>query len=116
MFVATVIVTVLLAGALAGSAYIKITRREPYVQGYVRVGVPMDKLNQLAALLIAGAAGLLLGLLWPPIGIAAAIGVILYFLLAVFSHVRADDVKNAPASAGLAAFAVVALILRLATM
>lgn len=115
MFLATAIVSVVLASLLALAAARKLTHRGPIVQSYVRVGVPEDKLNYLAIILLAGAAGLMLGLLWPPIGVAAATGVIAYFLVAVAFHIRADDARGLPTPCALAAIAAAALVLQLAT-
>jgi hypothetical protein len=115
MFIATAVVTVLLAGLLVLSAFIKITRREPFVQGYFRVGVPENRLNLLAVILLAGAAGLIAGLWWAPLGVAAAIGVICYFLLAVAAHLRAADARNLLNPLTYLLFAAAALTLRLAT-
>lgn len=42
-------------------------------------------------LLAAGAVGLLVGTAVPAVGIAAAIGLVLYFICAVATHVRAHD-------------------------
>lgn len=75
-----------------------------------------DKLGYLAVILLAGAAGLLAGLLWAPIGIAAASGLIAYFVLAVAAHIRADDVENLPTPAAIELLAVAALVLRLVTL
>jgi hypothetical protein len=116
MFVATAIVSVLLAALLALAAIRKLTHQERIVQSYLRVGVPEDKLNYLAIILLAGAAGLILGLLWAPIGVAAAIGVICYFIGAVAFHIRAHDAKNLPTPVALAVIAAVALALRFATL
>lgn len=115
MFVATAIVSVLLAALLAFSASRKLTHHEPIVRSYVRVGVPEDKLNHLAFILLAGAAGLLLGLVWAPIGVAATIGVICYFSAAVAFHIQANDAKNLPRPLAFVVIAVVALGLRLVT-
>ena len=116
MFVATAIVSVLLAALLALAAIRKLTHQERIVQSYLRVGVPEDKLNYLAIILLTGAAGLILGLLWAPIGVAAATGVICYFLGAVAFHLRANDAKNLPTPVALAVLAAVALALRFATL
>jgi hypothetical protein len=116
MFVATVIVSGLLAALLAYSAGRKLSHRPEVVQTYARVGVPENKLDYLALILLAGAAGLTLGLFWAPIGIAAAIGVICYFILAVASHIRAKDTENLPTPLLLALIGAAALILRLATL
>jgi hypothetical protein len=59
------------------------------------VGVPRSWLPPLAVLKGAGAAGLLLGLLYVrPLGIAAAIGLILFFIGALATHVRARVFHN----------------------
>lgn len=114
MSLAMAIVTVLLAALLTVSATIKLTRREPYIQGYLRVGVPEERLDHLALLLLAGAAGLLLGLVWAPVGIAAAGAVTVYFLVAIAAHIRAGDGRNLPTPVMLATLAALALALRLA--
>jgi hypothetical protein len=55
-----------------------------------KVHVPRSWLPMLGTLKLAGAAGLLVGLVGPPaIGIAAAIGLVLYFVGAVIAHLRA---------------------------
>jgi DoxX-like family len=116
VFAATAIVTVLLAALLAYVAVRKLSHREPVVQSYVRVGVPEEKLNQLAYILLAGAAGLLLGLWWAPIGIAAAIGVVCYFILAIGFHIRARDLRHLAPPVAFALLGAAALALRAATL
>jgi hypothetical protein len=116
MFLATAIVSVLLALVLAYSAVRKLSHEPAVIQTYVRVGVPEEKLDYLAMILLAGAAGLLLGLLWAPIGVAAAIGVVCYFILAIAAHIRADDVEHLPTPLAIAVVAAAALALRLATL
>ena len=113
MSLATSIVSILLAALLLISAAIKLTRREPYVQGYLKVGVPEDRLNQLAMLLLAGACGLLLGLAWAPIGVAAAAALVTYFAVAIVFHVRADDAESLPVPVVMALLAVAVLGLRI---
>jgi hypothetical protein len=116
MFVATALTSVLLAGLLAFAAIRKLGHREEVVQSYVRAGVPEDKLDYLAAILLAGAAGLVLGLWWDPIGVAAASAVTCYFLVAIGFHIRAHDESHLPTPLAMAAIAAAALILRLATL
>jgi hypothetical protein len=116
MFIATVAVSVILAGLLVLSAFIKFTRREPYVQDYLRVGVPEHRLNLLASILLAGAAGLIAGLWWAPLGVAAAACLVCYFLAAIAAHLRANDARNLTNPAAYLALALAALILRLATI
>jgi hypothetical protein len=116
MFLATAIVSVLLAAGMAYSAGRKLTHRERFVRDYLRVGVPDDKLDYLAAILLAGAAGLLLGLAWAPIGVAAAAATACYFAVAIAFHIRADDLEHLPTPVTLEAMAVGALALRIATL
>jgi uncharacterized membrane protein len=58
-----------------------------------RVGVPQSRLTfPIGSLKTAGAVGLLLGLIGVPlVGAAAAIGLILFFVCAMYTHVRARD-------------------------
>jgi DoxX-like family len=115
VFLATAVVSVLLAAALSYSALRKLSHRPEVVQTYLRAGVPEDRLDLLALVLLAGAAGLLLGLLWAPVGFAAAACLVVYFLVAVTFHIRADDARNLPTPLVLALVAAVALALRLVT-
>ncbi len=73
--------------------------------------MPESWLNGLAGVLLLAAVGLVVGLWWPLAGIAAAIGLVVYFVLAVGFHVRADDAAHAvtPAILVVLAAAVVAL-------
>ncbi|MEU0969203.1 DoxX family protein [Streptomyces sp. NPDC005917] len=113
MFIATAIVSALLA-ALAVLSGIGKLRKDPLQTKVMEtVGFPLDKLWLLATAELAGAAGLIVGLFWWPIGIAAAIGLVLYFVGAVASHVR---VKDRATNAMLPLFlAIAALVLRLVT-
>jgi hypothetical protein len=116
MDAATTIVSILLAALLALAAGRKLTHADDVVESYRRAGVPEERLNALAIVLLAGAAGLILGLVWAPIGVAAGIGVVLYFVGAVVAHVRADDTKRLPTPLAFEAIALAALALRVATL
>jgi len=113
MSAATVVVSVLLAALLTFAAVRKLGHQPQVVETYTRVGVPEDKLDYLAIILLAGAAGLIVGLAWAPLGVAAAIGVTSYFIFAIAFHIRANDLRNLPTPLVIAAIAVAALILRL---
>jgi hypothetical protein len=115
MFLATAVVSVLLAALLAFSAMRKLTHDAQVVASYVRVGVSEHRLNLLAAILLAGALGLIAGLAWAPLGVAAAIGVVCYFVIAIVFHVRADDVGRLPTPLTYAVLGVLALVLRVLT-
>lgn len=115
MFIATVVVSALLALAALGSAAGKLTKNPKIVENMTKLSVPLAWLPRLAVAEIAGAVGLLVGLGVPAIGIAAAIGLIAYFVGAVITHVRAKDKELAPAAV-LALVAVAALVLRVVTI
>lgn len=114
MFVATVVVSVLLALAALGSGMGKLTKQPKIVESLTGLGVPSSWFPFLALAEIAGAVGLLVGLGVAPLGIAAAIGLIAYFVGAVLTHIKAKD-KNFAPPAVLALIAVAALVLRIAT-
>jgi DoxX-like family len=60
-----------------------------------RVHVPRSWLPMLGTLKLAGAIGLLVGLVGlPAIGIAAATGLVLFFIGAVIAHLRARVLYN----------------------
>ncbi len=95
MFIALVLTTVILALIATASAAMKL-RQAPQVVDAIHgtVGVPLRFLPVLAALEIACAVGILLGLNVVPLGIAAATGLVLYFVGAVLSHLRVRDTKG----------------------
>jgi hypothetical protein len=116
VLVAAGIVSALLAALLVLTAARKLSHRDEVVASYARVGVPEARLNQLAMILLSGAAGLIVGIVWAPVGVAAAIGLIAYFAVAVSAHIRADDARRLPTPLAFEALAVAALVLRLATL
>ncbi|MFC9972398.1 DoxX family protein [Spirillospora sp. NPDC127200] len=95
MFTAYVIVTVATIAACTAIAVADFARAEFVLANSAQVGVPPSTLPLLAALKAAGAAGLLLGLLGlRPLGVAAAIGLVLFFTGALIAHVRARVFYN----------------------
>ncbi|GAA0925025.1 DoxX family protein [Virgisporangium aurantiacum] len=115
MDVAATVVSVLLAALLVVTAARKLSHRPAVVATYRRVGVPEERLNQLAVLLLAGAAGLVVGLWWEPVGVAAAAALVAYFLLAIGAHLRTRDTANVPMPALYLALSAAALTLHLAS-
>lgn len=115
MFVATVIVSLLIALAATGSAIGKLTKQAQVVEALRTVGVPDSKVPVLAALELAGAAGVVIGLWVAPLGVAAALGLTLYFIGAVVAHLRVND-RHIQPPAALAVVAAIALVLRIVTM
>jgi DoxX-like family len=111
--VADAVVSSVLAALLVLAAARKLSHRPAVVASYRRVGVPEHRLNALAQVLLAGTAGLIAGLWWRPVGIAAASGLVCYFLLAVGAHIRAGDARNLPSPLVYLALASAALVLHL---
>jgi hypothetical protein len=105
-----VIVSILLAALLVFTAVRKLSHRPEVVATYTRVGVPEERLDQLAWILLAGAAGLIAGVFWPPIGVAAGIGLVVYFLLAIAAHLRAGDARSLPVPVAMELLAIASLI------
>ncbi|MFF8834148.1 DoxX family protein [Streptomyces sp. NPDC015130] len=114
MFIGYAVVAVLLALALSASAFLTFTRNPQVTGNMTKVGVPESWLPWLGAAKAAGALGLLAGLAVAPLGVAAAVGVTLYFAGAVITHVRAKDYEMAPAVV-LTLISAAALSLRLAS-
>ncbi len=79
-----------------------------------RVGVPRSWLPTLAVLKLAGSGGLIVGLLGLRyLGIAAAIGLVLYFVGAVVVHVRARVFSNIAFPGGYLLMSIISLALLL---
>jgi hypothetical protein len=116
MYVAYIVVGILFALGLAMSGRSKLVKEERIVKGMAAVGVPESWFPLLASAELAGALGLLIGIFWAPLGIAAAIGTVLYFLGAIGFHLRASDFKGLPPAALMLVFGVLALIFRLASL
>jgi hypothetical protein len=114
MAVVSVAVSSLLAALICYSALLKLTHRPTVVESYRRAGVAEHWLNGLAVLLLAGTAGLVIGIWWAPAGIVASGGLIAYFAIAVAFHVRASDTAHMVTPVVLMVLAVAALALHLA--
>jgi len=112
MVVAYAVLAVLLSAMLGMSARGKLVGDPRVVEGLTNAGTPRAWYPYLAACEIAGALGLLAGLFVRPSGIAAAVGIVLYFVGAVGFHLRAGDVKGLPPAAVILVAAVAALTLR----
>jgi len=93
--IALTIVTVLLSAMLVMSASGKLRQQEQVVTIIGgTVGVPLRFFPVLATLELAGAAGILAGLWLAPLGIAAAMGLVGYFIGALIGHLRVGDTEN----------------------
>ena len=88
-------ITFIVAAIVALSAVMKI-RRDPRIVRSIHeiVGVPLNYFPFLAACELAGALGLVLGIFWPLLGVVAGVGLVLYFVGAIVSHLRVGDVNH----------------------
>ena len=114
MGIAYLAVSIVLAAMVLFSGIGKL-RRDPHIVKVIHetVGVPMRYFPLLAACEIAGAVGLVLGIWWPILGIAAATGLVIYFIGALVSHVRVGDFKGIGPATMLLTVSAAALILRM---
>jgi hypothetical protein len=112
MNTATVIATLLLAALFTFSASIKLLGVSRSLAIRDHLGVKPLQWRLIGALELAGVAGVLVGLAWPPIGIAAAIGLALLSIGAIAFHIKASDrvVDMAPAVIGIALGAATAVL------
>jgi DoxX-like family len=115
VFAAYLIVTVAAIGANAWAAAVDLAQPGWLLANMAEVGVQRSWLPPLAVLKGAGAAGLVLGLLGVrPLGIAAAIGLVLFFTGALASHVRARAFHNIAVPGAYFALAAAAAALAIA--
>jgi hypothetical protein len=115
VFAAYLIITVFTIAANAWATVADLTQARFVLANMADVGVPRSWLPPLAVLKGAGAAGLLLGLLGVrPLGIAAAIGLALFFTGALAAHVRARVFHNIAFPAAYFALAVTSAALAVA--
>ncbi len=80
------------------------------------VGVPLRFFAALAACEIAGAMGLLVGIFRPKVGVAAATGLVLYFVCAMVAHFLVRDWTGLRAPVVPFLLASAALTFRLGSM
>jgi hypothetical protein len=101
--------------ANAGAAVADFARAKFVLANAAEAGVPQSWLPLLATLKAAGAVGLLLALVGVRfIGIAAATGLVLYFVGALAAHLRARVYHNITFPGGYLVLAIASLVLALA--
>jgi hypothetical protein len=116
MHTAYLFTTILFAAMVAFSAVAKV-RRDPKVVHVIQevVGVPLKYFPLLAACEFAGALGLVLGIWLPLAGLAAGVGLVVYFVGAVVFHLRVRDIKGIGPAVFMLMVAAGALALRMLT-
>lgn len=91
MHVAYIVVTILVAIANGFAASMNFVGAESVRVVANQVQVPQAWMVPLGILLASGALGLMIGLAVPPLGTAAASGLVAYFICALSAHLRARD-------------------------
>lgn len=79
------------------------------------IGVPLEYFPVLAVCEFAGALGLVLGIWLPWAGLAASVGLVIYFVGAVVSHLRVGDIQDTGPAVFMLMVAAAALALRVLT-
>jgi hypothetical protein len=91
MYVTYLVITILAALANGYAACLDFVGAESVKVVADRIQVSRRWMAPLGVLLASGAIGLLTGFAVPALGIAAATGLVLYFICAVSAHLRAHD-------------------------
>ncbi|KAB1152819.1 DoxX family protein [Micromonospora sp. DT46] len=110
MHIPILVLTLILAAVFLGTAVPKLTGQAQMRERMDHLGVSPGLTRLLGVLELAAVAGLLLGLLWAPLGIAAAIGLALQMVGAVVYHARAKDPAPMTLTPVIFAVAAVALV------
>jgi DoxX-like family len=113
MFTVYIIVTIFTVAANTYAAAVDFRRPQWVLDNIAKWGGSHSWLSPLGALKAAGALGLLVGIGVPPIGVAAALGLILFFLGAIAVVLRARWYSHLPWPSTYLLLAVGALVLRL---
>ena len=115
MFASYVTVTLLAAGFNVYAAYVDLASAEWVIANMTKYGIPRSWLFSLGALKALGAVGLLIGIGVPSIGVAASLGLVLYFIGAVVTVVWSGWYSHLHFPTPFLLLAVASLVLRLAT-
>jgi hypothetical protein len=115
VYSAYVAVGILTAAANGTAAALDFLRPAWLIENMTRVRVQPWMLYPLATLKIAGALGLLIGIGVPALGVAAAIGLVLFFVGAITAHIRVHDFSSIPFPGMFLLLAIASLVLRVAS-
>lgn len=108
------LITVITIVANLGIGAAGMARADPVIANAKAVGVAASNVPILGAIKVAGAVGLLLGLLGVRVvGIAAATGLVTFFVGAVVFHLRARVLHNLAFPGAFLMLAVASLLLAL---
>jgi uncharacterized membrane protein YphA (DoxX/SURF4 family) len=88
------VLTAILAAGFVGLAVPKLTGQKAMLERMAHIGVSASQTRLLGLLELAAVAGVLLGLFWWPLAVAATVGVTIQMIAAVVLHARAKDPAN----------------------
>jgi len=104
-------VVLLTAGANLAIGVADVARARFVLANSAEVGVPESWLPGLAALKAAGAAGLVVGLAGvPAVGVAAGLGLVLFYVGAIVAHLRERVLHNIAFPGAFLALAAASLL------
>jgi uncharacterized membrane protein YphA (DoxX/SURF4 family) len=117
MFAVAVILSVLLGLALVFLGTAKVIKHPKMVAKGQHLGFSPVAFQLVGVLELAGTAALLIGLLWTPLGITAAAGLVLLLIGGAIAHARVKDgfTAMAPALVGAAVSATTLVLLAVVT-
>lgn len=110
MYIIYIAITILAALAYSYAACLNFAGAESVKVVAHKVRVSQRWMIPFGILLGSGALGLVIGFAVPVVGMAAAIGLVLYFICALSAHLRARD----PGVGGAVGFLVLAVVALLA--
>ena len=92
MTAAYLTVTLIAVAANGFSGVAALVHFKPILPGMAKAGVPESWLTfPIGTLKTLGALGLAAGVVFRPLGASAAIGLVLFFVCALYTHIRAGD-------------------------
>jgi lipoprotein signal peptidase len=115
VFIATVVLSVLVAAAVFGSGVAKLAGAKQSIEIRDRLGVAAGLWRGIGVLEVGAAVGLAAGLAVPVLGIAVVVGLVLLLIGAIGAHARSHDLSNAAPAVGLLLLTTAAALTRLAS-
>lgn len=115
MFLVTLVLSLVLAAVYAASGAGKLTGSAQSLGYRDALHVAPTLWQAIGGLELLGAAGLVIGLALSPLGVLAAIGLVLLMVGAVAFHLRAQDTAHVAIPAALGVVAIVTAVLRAST-
>ncbi|MBO0869387.1 MAG: DoxX family protein [Micromonosporaceae bacterium] len=113
MFIVTIVLSGLLAIVFVGTGVRKVPGGSAIAAEANHLGFSPRAYQVIGVLELAAVAGLLIGLAWAPLGIAAAAGLVLLMAGAAVAHRRAGDpIPRIAAPAALCVIAAATVVLR----